>query len=299
MLVNGNYGPFEAGRAASVHGCQQTMKVEEHAPSGPAEPSRGERRGAQNRRVRSAKARRGGGRTAQKRQVRRKNMPAAEREKVILKSAIHFFAERGFGGQTRELAKRIGITHSAIYRHFPSKEALVERVYEHVYLGSWQKHWAALIVDRSQPLESRLTQFYREYADRIFNYQWVRIFVFAGLKSFDINRRYLAKVMSEVGAPALIEARHEFGVNRSGPVTDREQELFWGMHGHVFYLALRKFVYGIPVPEGAARDSAIADGVRQFLFAAAAQMCKSQPPAGALRAGRKIKVCHHQAIENE
>src|SRR5690606_19206992 len=51
----------------------------------------------------------------------RKNMKAAERERVILDTAIRFFAEQGFEGQTRELAKRIGITHSAIYRHFPSK----------------------------------------------------------------------------------------------------------------------------------------------------------------------------------
>ncbi len=88
--------------------------------------------------------------TAAKKVVRtRKNMPAAEREKVILESAIRFFAEHGFEGQQRELAKRIGITHSAIYRHFPSKEALVERVYEHVYLGSWQKHWGDLIQDEA------------------------------------------------------------------------------------------------------------------------------------------------------
>ncbi len=76
-------------------------------------------------------------------------MPAAEREKVILESAIRFFAEHGFEGQQRELAKQIGITHSAIYRHFPSKEALVERVYEHVYLDSWQKHWTDLIQDEA------------------------------------------------------------------------------------------------------------------------------------------------------
>src|SRR5580704_4593474 len=97
----------------------------------------------------------------------RKNMRAAEREKMILESAIRFFAEHGFEGQTRELAKRVGITHSAIYRHFSSKEALIERVYEHVYLGSWQRHWAGIITDRSRPIEERLTQFYREYSDQI------------------------------------------------------------------------------------------------------------------------------------
>ncbi len=57
-------------------------------------------------------------------------MRAPERERFIVDEAIRFFAEQGFGGQTRELAKRMGITHSAIYRHFPSKEALIERVYE-------------------------------------------------------------------------------------------------------------------------------------------------------------------------
>jgi AcrR family transcriptional regulator len=200
----------------------------------------------------------------------RKNMRAADREKVILESAIGFFAEHGFEGQTRELAKRIGITHSAIYRHFPSKEALIERVYEHVYLGGWQKHWAGLIRDRSQPLETRLTRFYCEYADQIFNYDWVRIFIFSGLKSYDINSRYLALVMETIGQPALAEARHEFDAETSSetPPSFREQELFWGLHGRVFYIALRKFVYGTTVPEGAERRVIIADSVDQFVWGA-------------------------------
>jgi AcrR family transcriptional regulator len=198
---------------------------------------------------------------------RRKNLRAPEREKVILESAIRFFAEHGFEGQTRELAKRIGIAHSAIYRHYPSKEALIERVYQHVYLGGWQKHWAGLIKDRSHTLEARLTQFYCEYSDQIFNYDWVRIFIFSGLKSFDINSRYLAIVMEQIGIPALTEARHEFSLPSAEliPITPRERELFWGLHGRFFYIAIRKFVYGMPVPEGTDRYAIIADDVRQFV----------------------------------
>lgn len=201
---------------------------------------------------------------------KRKNLRAPEREKLILESAIRFFAEQGFEGQTRELAKRMGITHSAIYRHFPSKDALIERVYEHVYLGGWQAHWAALIKDRSQTLEARLTKFYCEYADKIFNFEWVRIFIFAGLKSFDINRRYLKIVMETIGAPALIEARHEFGLPSvdDTPITQREEELFWGLHGRIFYIAIRQFVYNVPVPSEADRSTVIADDVRQFMFGA-------------------------------
>ncbi len=198
---------------------------------------------------------------------RRKNLRAPEREKVILESAIRFFAEHGFEGQTRELAKRIGIAHSAIYRHYPSKEALIERVYEHVYLGGWQKHWASLITDRSLSLEKRLTQFYCEYSDQIFNYDWVRIFIFSGLRSFDINSRYLAIVMEQIGLPALAEARHEFGLPSPDlmPITARERELFWGLHGRFFYIAIRKFIYRTPVPEGAERYIVIGHGVRQFV----------------------------------
>src|SRR5215813_6652765 len=75
---------------------------------------------------------------------RRRNMRAADRERLIVDQAIRFFAERGFDGQTRELARRMGMTHSAIYRHFPSKEALIERVYQEVYLSRWSPDWGPL-----------------------------------------------------------------------------------------------------------------------------------------------------------
>ena len=73
----------------------------------------------------------------------------------IVDEAIRFFAEHGFGGQTRELAKRMGITHSAIYRHFPSKEALIERVYEEIYLSRWSPTGATMIRDRTSAASRR------------------------------------------------------------------------------------------------------------------------------------------------
>lgn len=207
-------------------------------------------------------------RSAKKPASKRKNLRAADREKVILEAAIRFFAEHGFEGQTRELAKRIGITHSAIYRHFPSKEALIERVYEHVYLSRWQDHWEELIKDRSRPLEARLAQFYREYAERIFDYDWVRIFVFSGMKSFDITKRYLAMIGDKIIVPAAVEARKEFDLPSPAraPISERERELFWGLHGRIFYIAIRKFVYAMPVPEKL--DDIIEDATREFMAGA-------------------------------
>jgi AcrR family transcriptional regulator len=202
---------------------------------------------------------------AVKTKVPRRNMRAADRERFIIDEAIRFFAEHGFEGQTRELARRMGITHSAIYRHFPSKEALIERVYEEVYLSRWQPSWSSLIQNRSMSVEQRLTQFYLEYVERVFEHDWVRIFVFSGMKSFDITKRYLEIVRKEIIEPACHELRHELRLPGSDmvPLSEREVELFWGLHGRIFYMAIRKFVYGTPTPERL--DDIVRDAIRGFV----------------------------------
>ena len=199
---------------------------------------------------------------------RRRNMRATDREQAILNEAIRFFAEHGFEGQTRELAKRMGITHSAIYRHFPSKEALIERVYEQVYLSRWQPGWAPLIKDRSQSLEARLDQFYREYVAKVFDHDWVRIFIFSGLRSFDITGRYLDIVRREVIEPACAELRHELGLPdvTQLPLAERETEMFWGLHGRIFYIAIRRFVYQTATPPDL--GDIVGDAVRGFFIGA-------------------------------
>ena len=202
----------------------------------------------------------------------RRNMRAAERERFIVDEAVKFFAEQGFGGQTRELAKRMGITHSAIYRHFPSKEALIERVYEEVYLSRWSPAWNGLIVDRSLPLQTRLSRFYLEYVGQVFEYNWVRIFVFSGLKSFDITKRYLQIVREQIIEPACRELRHDLKLPSSDqvPLSEREVEMFWGLHGRIFYMAIRRFVYETPTPEQL--DDIVNDAVRVFIDGSAGLM---------------------------
>jgi len=182
---------------------------------------------------------------------RRKNMRSEDREKQILEEAVRFFAECGFEGQTRELATRLGVSHAVIYRHFESKEQLIERVYEHVYTSRWRSAWDSLMTVRSRPLEDRLLEFYREYVDCVFEYEWVRIFISAGLKSYDLPSRYLTIVRDRILRPAIAEMRHELNLAEAPP-TEIEEELFWGLHGGVFYVAIRKFIYGSNVPDGIA-----------------------------------------------
>lgn len=195
----------------------------------------------------------------------RRRLPAAQREQQIVEAAAQFFAEHGLGGQTRELARELGITHSAIFRYFPTKEALLDRVYEHVYVKRWNPAWTGLVRDRSQPLESRIVQFYTEYTEQIFDFVWVRIFVFSGLKGFDIAPRYLATIRERVIHPICAEVRAELGLPDPDlvPLTEREIEAAWAMHGKVFYLAIRKFVYGWPIPQNLSQT--IFDDVSSFL----------------------------------
>jgi len=195
----------------------------------------------------------------------RQRLPAAERERRIVEAAASFFAEYGLGGQTRELAKTMGITHSAIFRYFPSKEALIERVYEHVFVRRWDPTWTALITDRSRPFEDRIVRFYLEYADRIFDAQWMRIFMFAGLRGHAMTGRYVSLVRNQLIKPACGELRAELGLPTlaSVPLTAREEEAFWALHGTVFYLGIRKFIYGVRTHRDQAQT--IRDDVQIFL----------------------------------
>lgn len=200
----------------------------------------------------------------------RRNLPAAERERMIVEAATLFFAEHGFEGQTRELAKTMGISHSAIFRYFPTKDALIDRVYDHVYVSRWNPAWAGLITDRRRRLEDRLIQFYLEYSERIFQYDWVRIFMYSGLKSYNINQKYLDLVREILILPVCGEMRHRFELPPVSvmPVCEREEEAIWALHGKVFYMAIRKFIYNQPV----ANDIApiIKDDVEVFMRGAGA-----------------------------
>src|SRR5260370_36230851 len=66
---------------------------------------------------------------------RRRRLDPEDREREIVDGAVAFFAEGGFDGGLRDLAKRLGITHQQLFRYFPTKEALIERVYKEMYLS--------------------------------------------------------------------------------------------------------------------------------------------------------------------
>jgi AcrR family transcriptional regulator len=180
----------------------------------------------------------------------RRRLPRAERERHIVDEAVRFFAEVGFGGDTRELAKRAHVTHALLFRYFPSKEALIERVYREVYLGRWNPQWEQLIQDRSLPLRERLERFYLLYAQTILSYEFVRLLMFSGLRGSSMTRRWFARVGERIVKPICRELRvaHALPGEDRMPLTHTEVELVWGLNSRVFYFGVRKFIYGMPVP---------------------------------------------------
>jgi AcrR family transcriptional regulator len=168
--------------------------------------------------------------------------PAARREQII-RAATAYFAEVGFGGTTRDLARRIGITQALLYRYFATKAELMEAVFGRVYLDRLAPHWPRDIRDRRIPIHDRLCRFYREYTAAIFTYDWMRIFMWAGLAGEKLNRRYL----EHVGERLLEPLRQE--ITASGGHRAPTMEDMWSLHGSIVYLGIRRFIYGLPTPE--------------------------------------------------
>ncbi len=196
-------------------------------------------------------------RTAKKQSAparKRVRLAPTDRSDQILKGAISFFAKHGFGGQTRELAVELGISKGLLYRYFPSKDDLIDRIYDEMFVRRWKPEWDAILVDRSVPLLARLKRFYLDYAQMLHDYEWVRIYLYSGLDGASIAQRFAKLVTERIYKPIIGELRHEFGLPGldKQPMTEPETELMWALHGGLFYIGIRKWVYRVNTPRDVA-----------------------------------------------
>src|SRR6186713_728965 len=126
--------------------------------------------------------------------AKQRRLSTDDRRREFVAKATEFFSEEGFGGGTRALARKLGVTQPLLYRYFPSKDDLIREVYRSVFLDRWNADWDALLGDRTLPIRTRLEQFYRSYTDTIFKREWMRIYLYAGLKGLGLNRWYVEVV---------------------------------------------------------------------------------------------------------
>lgn len=182
--------------------------------------------------------------------VKRKRLSPEERTQDFVEKAIEYFAEVGFEGGTRGLARRLGVTQPLLYRYFPTKEHLIRQVYEQVYLSRWKPEWEELLKDMSLELHVRLSKFYHSYTDAIYSREWMRIYMFSGLRGVEINDWYRELVEERLLRRICREYRRELGLpDKKTNISNRELELVWTLHGGIVYYGVRKFIYDLPVYE--------------------------------------------------
>ncbi|HST95288.1 MAG TPA: TetR/AcrR family transcriptional regulator [Microvirga sp.] len=194
---------------------------------------------------------------------KRTRLSPDQRRRDFIRKATELFSEEGFDGGTRELARKLGVTQPLLYRYFPSKEELIREVYRTVYIDRWKDEWDGLLADRSRPIRVRLEEFYRDYTDTIFTREWMRIYLFSGLKGFDLNRWYVGMIQDRILAKIVEEYRHEAGLPPQSPPAPAELELAWVLHSGIFYYGVRKHIYESPVLED--KDRVIANALDVFL----------------------------------
>jgi AcrR family transcriptional regulator len=197
-------------------------------------------------------------------------MGLVERERQILDGAIEFFAVQGFGGQLRDLAKSIGVTHALLYHYFPTKQDLVDRVYLEVFEGRWRAEWDALLDDPKLDIEDKLVAFYLEYVNITLSKEFVRILVFSGLTDHAITDRFFSLLRDRLFPRLIRETRRYRSATSRARASEREMELLMGLHGGFFYISMRRWIYNQDVYSESANESfsekLVRDRVRAYLL---------------------------------
>lgn len=180
---------------------------------------------------------------------KRTRLEPDERERLILEGAIKYFAENGFDGQMRALARQLGVSQGLIYRYFPNKDALIDRVYQSVFLNRWNPEWDESLRDRSLDLATRLKRLYTSYSHAVDRQDVIRISVYSALKNERIGRSYLGYIRESFIVPIAEEIRHfhDLPTPEERPISILEEQLVFSLHAKLIYALIRKHVYNFDI----------------------------------------------------
>lgn len=164
----------------------------------------------------------------------------------MLDAAAAFFAEHGLEAPTRDVAKALGVTQALIYKHFDSKDDLIERTLERAFdAGPDGDSW----VDPDAALRDELIRFYTGMTDRA-NEQRMRLFIRAGLDGRSWPTRRGHTLTRRLFLPVIAALRHRAGLQgltRLPPMRG-ERELAMMLHASVVFLGIRRHIYGMKLP---------------------------------------------------
>ncbi len=201
----------------------------------------------------------------------RRRMNTVDRQKQIIDGAIQFFARYGMDGQLRNLTEELGITHTLLYHYFPTKDALIKKVYQEVFERRWKTEWEDLLDDKTLQPEAKLNAFYLDYSASVLTYDFVRILIYSGLSDHAISDRFFESLRSRLIPRLIRETRKYCQRNTRAKPSNRELELLMGLHGGIFYIGIRRWIYGQAIysPVSPDTDEAIIrDRIYSYLLSA-------------------------------
>ena len=177
-----------------------------------------------------------------------RRMPADARREAMLRDAAALFAERGLDISTREIADTLGVTQALIYKHFASKDDLVERTLEMAFAprdvksGPW--------IDPDKPLKDELLRFYIGLSARA-GQQRMKLFIRAGLDGRSWPTRRGSALTKHLFLPVISALRRDAGLPglSETPPMRGERELCMMLHASVVFLGIRQHIYGMEMPD--------------------------------------------------
>jgi AcrR family transcriptional regulator len=175
---------------------------------------------------------------------KRRRLKGPDRVAQILDAAAGLFAEDGFAGSTREIARRLEVTQALLYRYFQSKEELVDATLERAFAERWDPTWDVLLNDETIALATRLARFYALYAGGASRLR-VRLWLQCALARPELGKRYGFRLSLRVLMPVVATLRREARVmDLARPVLEAERELVAQLHGAIAFLIIRRDVFG-------------------------------------------------------
>ena len=179
-----------------------------------------------------------------------RRLKPAERERLILNEAKLYFSERGLNGGTEELAKRLGVTLPLLFRYFPTKIAMIDRIFHEIEDSAFDPDWVGQLSDESVPLEDRLVAFYCSYFAQVMTKENFRLFLYGGLAwSGQPTHRYYGQMRRSIYPTIARALRASFPreARAKDRVTDKELEMVLTLHAMIYHLGVRRWVFSIPL----------------------------------------------------
>ena len=166
----------------------------------------------------------------------------------IFDAAWRLYAEEGFGVPLSRIARAARVTPAQMRRSVPSKKALMDRIFKHLFAARWKAEWDALLVNRALPLEARLARFFAEYRGNIDRTN-ARLWTRAGLLGLHVSGNFSATLAKRILIPIIRELRHDAGLADAPDrtVTGEELELAIVLHGALAFPHTRSHIFGMDV----------------------------------------------------